>query len=370
MIDERDVREMLVRRAGAISPLPTDPDLAGRRARRRLTRTGVIGAVAAAVLVVGAISGVRALDLSKGSRPAVPPPPSTNGRVAFVRHPSEDLFTAAADGSDVRKILDVPVSYPRWSPDGSTIAFSVGSYFGFQDQRIPDVHIYTVRADGTGLIQISTTGQGSEFSPSWSPDGARIAVDDERPEGRPGAPAGISIIDVATGEVTPMTTNPFGLWDAEPDWSPDGTRIVFVRIRSLPPTSRTAIFVVNPDGTDLRRLTGWDLDAGNPSWSPDGSTIVFADGGSSIPDPIPDAQIYAMDADGSDLRQLTDDPDAASYWPSWSPDGTLIVYSRFVFAPTGEPEELYTMRPDGTGDEPLVRSPDLVENEADWGVHP
>jgi hypothetical protein len=46
------------------------------------------------------------------------------------------------------------------------------------------------------------------------------------------------------------------------------------------------------------------------------------------------------------------------------------VYSRFVYAPTGEPEELFTMRPDGTGDEPLVRSPDLGENEADWGVHP
>ena len=366
MIDERDVREMLQRRAGAISPTPDDPDGAVRLARRHLTRTGVIGAVAAALLVVGALSGVRALDLSKGSTPAIPPPSTTNGRVLFVRHPSEDLFTAAADGSDVRKILDVPVSYPRWSPDGSMIAFSLGIYFGFQDQRAAAIHLYTVGADGAKITQITKTTDGSEFSPSWSPDGARIVVDAERGTG----PGGISIVDVATGELTPVTSNPFGLWDAEPDWSADGTRIVFVRIRSLPPTSRTAIFVVNPDGTDLRRLTGWDLDAGNPSWSPDGSTIVFADGGSTIPDPVPDAQIFAMDADGSDLRQLTDDPDAALYWPSWSPDGTLIVYSRFVFAPTGQPEELFTMRPDGTGDVPLVVSPDHAENEADWSVHP
>jgi hypothetical protein len=61
---------------------------------------------------------------------------------------------------------------------------------------------------------------------------------------------------------------------------------------------------------------------------------------------------------------------AASYWPSWSSDGTLIVYTRFVFAPTGQPDELFTMRPDGTGDAPLVRTPGHAENEADRGVHP
>ena len=80
-----------------------------------------------------------------------------------------------------------------------------------------NVHIYTVKADGTGLTQV-TSGDGSEFTPGWSPDGTTMAVD----AAEPGLAEGISILDLATGTLTPITANPYGIFDAEPQYSPDG----------------------------------------------------------------------------------------------------------------------------------------------------
>ena len=100
--------------------------------------------------------------------------------------------------------------------------------------------------------------------------------------------------------------------DAEPDWSPDGTKIAFVSDRN---GDRTQIYVMNADGKNVIRLTdgrGWK---GDPDWSPDGQKIAFS---------VDDWEDYiaVMDADGNNREKLEDE----ARHPSWSPDGKQIAF--------------------------------------------
>jgi Tol biopolymer transport system component len=280
------------------------------------------------------------------------------------------LYTVAADGSDRRALTTIHAEYPDWSPDGSTIAFDDGRNIHGSPLIVPNGHIFTVRADGTGLTQI-TRGNGGEFSPSWSPDGTHLAITAKEP----GLPAGISILDLATGNMEPITTSPYrGYWDAAPDYSPDGQQIAFIRVRQLiekgSTRDLTALFVVDVDGSDLRRLTPWTMNAGLPSWSPDGSRIAFNSRDHSIAPGSGDAQIFTIRPDGTDLTRLTAETNAASFWPSWSPDGARIVFTRYVFAPESQAFRLYTMKADGSRAAPLTEQTILDVNQADWGQHP
>jgi len=146
--------------------------------------------------------------------------------------------------------------------------------------------------------------QGTNMAADLSPDGRTLAVD---LVGR------IWTLPAAGGRATPIT-DPFG--DArQPQWSPDGSRIVFQAYWS----GDYDVWSVAPDGTELEQLTSGPFDDREPSWSPDGERVVFSsDRGGSY-------DVWELTLGTVTLRRLTDDS-GNEYTPSVSPDGRRVAY--------------------------------------------
>ncbi len=174
--------------------------------------------------------------------------------------------------------------------------------------------------------QDSTEGPPQEnrvvyYSPDWSPDGTRIVFSSDR-DGNPE----IYTIRPDGSELVRLTNNEFG--DGEPAWAPYGTRLAYA--------SRGAIYVMNSDGTNPERLTD-SIRATAPAWSPGGSKIAFegrVEGNNYI---------FVMNSDGSSVTRLTQH-EANDFRPSWSPDGIRIAFN----SKRGGSYDLYTMNADGS----------------------
>ncbi len=142
----------------------------------------------------------------------------------------------------------------------------------------------------------------------------------------------LCILDVETNEITPLN---IGL-DAVvlPKWSHDGTQILF-SVRDV-----WNLYIVNADGTGLTQLT--DFRSNNGDWSPDGTQIVFQSDHQNEPQDTPD--IYRIDVDGENLVEILDDPPISDFSPRWSPDGSQIM---FISDRSGN-FEIYKMNADGS----------------------
>ena len=206
--------------------------------------------------------------------------------------------------------------------------------------------LFTASISGSHLRQI-TTQPGSEFDAAWSPDGQRVVYRDSR--------RGINNDDeiyVASADGSDarnLSADAANDWG--PDWSSDGEWIVFNSDRDGSPLSG---YLVRPDGSDLRRIDT-DVWVEYPSFSPDGTRIVFEghSGG--------DYDIYVGDLATGETRQLTVSP-GGDGWPAWSPDGEWIAFTSerddCLRAPpdqdcwsSGEPGEhrsVWLIRPDGS----------------------
>src|ERR1051325_4364614 len=125
-----------------------------------------------------------------------------------------------------------------------------------------DGFIYTITPDGSGLLQLTPTGNGFlDRFPAWSPDGAKIAF------GRTASPVKSQIYVMnADGSNSIRITNNSAS-DSQPSWSPDGTKIAFVSDRD----GNSEIYVMNADGSNQTRLTNNSEFEFDPAWSPDGT---------------------------------------------------------------------------------------------------
>ncbi len=127
--------------------------------------------------------------------------------------------------------------------------------------------------------------------------------------------------------LTRLTDDPG--WDGTPAWSPDGTQIAFASERLGSPV----IMLMNADGSNQRALTDPTYASLMPAWSPNGTQIAFASTQSyEIPQQGGRQQIdagfeiWVMNADGSNLQRITGDPESESLYPAWSPDGKQVAF--------------------------------------------
>jgi Tol biopolymer transport system component len=234
-------------------------------------------------------------------------------KLAFTRHAdcgpdcgTDELYVVNADGSNLHRIATPTptIESPAWSPDGQRIAFGMST----GSEGAIDVSIWEVRADGSGLRQITHARPNYEedHGVQFSPDGTRLVID--RGLHLPscdGCPA-IFTVDASDGghavRVSPKGINGFD----HPDWSPDGRWIVF---RTEPTRGGSAkVFVAHPDGTHLQLILDGTRNGHSfrsSTFSPDGRELVIP----IIPGPDANSDLWIGTFNASEhldsLAQLT-----------------------------------------------------------------
>ena len=192
-----------------------------------------------------------------------------------------------------------------------------------------NIDIFTMNSDGTNQTNITNT-MVVDYDPDWSPDGGKIVFVSTSN----GIDSDIYVMNANGTNRTQITTGTHS--DTNPSWSPDGTKIVFTSNRDH---FRFEIYVMNADGSNITRLTNNELFEDNPHWSPDGGKIVFSNGvGNSV------EEIYVMNADGTNQIRLTNDAREDAE-PSFSPDGTKILFTK---EPVNNNLEIFIMNADGS----------------------
>lgn len=288
------------------------------------------------------------------------------GRIAFTRV-REDVRTAGdyrfeaeiwmmeSNGTSPRRVTyNTSDDFgAAWSPDEKSIVFGATQFGPDQMGKLVALtqHLYVVDANGGDPVMLTPVDMRAQF-PSWSSDGSRIAFH--------GSHAGVGnaleifLIDPDGKNLRKLTSN---TWlDARPDWSPDTRKLAFQSNRD----GSTEIFVMRPDGSEVVQLTNSDSSAYNqsPDWSPDGKQILFVstrDG---------DPEIYVMNADGMHVTRVTNHP-GRDLDPEWSPDGKIIFDREVVLNGKGF-KQLHVMNADGSNVIALTVAPSSNSHAA-WG---
>jgi Tol biopolymer transport system component len=317
----------------------------------------VVIALAAGVALVGS-------NLLRSSGPAIP----KGGAAVLVFDTGDDtpggagparlkgdIYTVRADGTDLRQLTNGPdvESLPVWSPDGSRIAYLVSNAAG--------TSLAVMDAGGGSrktLVPASGTGQNCiDGAPAWSPDGKSLVFPTSAACDNKDA---LSIVaaDGSSGATPLLAPGLGGTWAI---WSADGTKVAFAGQDAT--GAGTGLYVVDvgagdgmSGGLTARRISaaGSTLAWLNAHWSPDGTEVAAAAGTNSdcVAATLGTLDIFAVKADGSGQRTLAADP-AKEYNPIWSPDGRQIAFQRIV-APAeyvnGRPCTMATwvMNADGT----------------------
>lgn len=281
---------------------------------------------------------------------------SINGQIAYTVCGSSfdpcDIWVMQSDGTGQTNLTNTPdlnETNPAWSPDGSRIAYMEGDP--------GSTRLMVMNADGTGTIPV-TPDPSYQFEPSWSPGGSQIVLVRLLPGVEISPQFDLVVINAdGSGEIN-ITKSDYD--ELDPAWSPDGANIAFAGVRpewtvdpeTGDPTeaAQWEIVSVNPDGSGEQILSAGDPGTDRalyleedrwPAWSPDSTHLVFA---SQSVDPCCDSwKILSTHRDGTGITLLSDNPDVNDFAPSFSPDGTLILFTSDRDATYGGEFDIYSI---------------------------
>ena len=209
------------------------------------------------------------------------------------------------------------------TPDPTTqVAFS-STRLGGADQS----HIFIMRADGSDVRKLTPKLGGGDYvesSPTWSPDGTRVAF-----VAGPRGDGSLCVINADGSAMSRLTDLPGD--DRTAEWSPDGDEIVFA---SGSP-GRFELFAIRPDGGDLRQVTDDRSTAISGTWSPSSREIVYV----SAEDGTDTFHLRRIARSGKGGSDVLTHPGAGDIGPSWSPRGTHVAYQ--ASAPRGPHEDIW-----------------------------
>ena len=284
-----------------------------------------------ALVAVLALALVAAV-LVAGSQRRVPPPfgPAVNGAIAYEQN--GDLLIADDVDGTTRPLVSGPDgdSAPTFSNQGDRVAFIREAEGGFR--------LMSVRPDGSDVRELARFPGGLDGF-RWSPDGSAILLTFSET-----GPSGfrLAVVNADGSGSHEIDVGTAADWAS---WRPGGRHIAF---RGQPGNGRSAAFIADADGTNVRRLpieTSGELDLEGMNWSPDGTHLGFMSGSREdgwqigIADIDPEGQLTAV-------RPLKFDPEAFDEMlPAWSPDSTQFAFIQMK-------DNVYQMalgRPDGTG---------------------
>ena len=299
------------------------------------------------VTVTATLLAICLLALAKTTHTAQAASFPQNGKIAF--QSSDMIYTVEPDGSNLRELTHG--LYPSWSPDGTEIVFQ-GS-----------VHeISVMSANGSDIRRIlhEADKRIGGYLPTWSADGTSVAFSDTRLVKKGQARYSVNdifMLGLDDSEQTNLTKTPrLDEWNT--DFSPDGSQICFTRSNPwvAEPKHPSGLYVMDVHGSDPAVLLKENA-SGTCDWSPDGKKIVFSAGD----------EVYIINADGSGRTALTsnsatDAKPTTDANPAWSPDGTKIV---FTSSRDGGGFDIYTMDADGS-DIAQVTNARVDVDRADW----
>jgi len=222
------------------------------------------------------------------------------------------IYVMGADGKEPKNLSNAPKRWdgrPAWSPDSSRIMFSTSAY----DQKANESfgEIWVMNADGTNQVNLSKEHAHSDYKAVWSPDGKRIVF-----AGYTKEKSAIWVMDADGTNAKQLTDQ--GGEDSPAAWSPTGKQILFTRGYTKP-----VLWLMNADGTNARAIT----DGEDAVWSPDGEQIAFISALEGF------NELYLMNSNGSNIRKAAPEPKTADLGFVWSPDSSQILVRVNQYSP-------------------------------------
>jgi TolB protein len=270
-----------------------------------------------------------------------PPPPTKEhiGRIIFTctRGDYNQLCMIYADGTGYQQLTSLEANsyYPVYAPEGGSVVYASNQNGGVFD-------LFHFTFEGAQLTRL-TELIGNVISPTFSPDGSQVLFANRNTEG----PTSLWTVDISGENANLLYSGPSPI--VAVDWSPTGERIAFAMSVDQPDSYE--IFVMNADGSDARQLTrGLPGIGGSVDWSPDGRSLLIYAG---LPG---DKNVFLIDVAEETAAQLTNGGNNAA--SSFSPDGQWIAFNSLR---NNDQADIFIMRPDGTDVRQVTDNP-----EPDW----